>query len=273
MRIFNISYFYNNSNYLSNNRNYAIIAKNFEIIIYVFLIIAFILFFLFIKLFLSKENIKNHFLYLENKDNLEKEKKFLEKNNIKSYNKDNKTLRELTTFFQGKYNKEDFVKRRKMKNILDQLTKVEYIGKWYTKNEEEKKLLIGDSIEGFTKIKFSKATELTTREEALAILINNYEDKYINHWLHHTSFILDRNIYLKTDKTNNKLYFIGKWETKVEYGELFFTKISRRYPCGSNVTIIFPLKNLTIYTNLSNGESFVETIDTIDNSNFNISFN
>ena len=280
MRIHNISYFYSNPFYLNNNINYAVIAKKFEMIINILLILTFIWFFLFVKLVIIKENIKNPFLYLRGEKYLEKEKKcfnsnFIDKNILGKdiINNNNKTLRELTTFFQGKYTKEDFIKRRQLKNILNQLTKTEYIGKWFTKEEEEKKLLIGDSIEGFTKIKFSQATELTTREEAFAILINNYEDKYINHWLYHTSFILDRNIYLKTDKNNSKLYFIGKWETKVEYGELFFTKISRRYPCGSNVTITFPLKNITLYTNLSNGESFIETIDTIDNSNFNISFN
>ena len=79
-----------------------------------------------------------------------------------------------------------------MKNIIDKLTKTKYIGKWFTKEEEKKKLMIGDSIEGFTKLKFNRATELSTREEALAILISNYEDKYINHWLHHSSFILSK---------------------------------------------------------------------------------
>ena len=281
MRIYNISYFYNNPFYLNNNLNYTIIAQKLELIINFFLILTFAWFFIFIKLVLVKDNIKNPFLYLQNEDILEKNKQYynsyyidknkLENNIIKSNN--NKTFRELTTFFHGKYNKEDFIKRRQLKNILNQLIKTEYIGKWFTKDEEEKKLLIGDSIEGFTKIKFSEATEITTREEAFAILINNYEDKYINHWLHHKSFILDRNIFLKADRNNNKLYFFGKWETEIEYGELFFTKISRKYPCGSNVTIVFPLKNITLYTNVSNGESFIENIDTIDNSNFNISFN
>ena len=277
MRIYNVSYFLNSPINSINNCNN--IRKKLEIIINTLIIISFIWFFLLIKLTFIKENISNPFLYLENEHTISKDINFNSEHllyytfNNTFNNNNNQSLRTLTTFFQGQYNKKDFIKRKQRKNIIDKLTKTKYIGKWFTKEEEKKRLMIGDSIEGFTKIKFSRATEITTHEDSLAILINNYEDKYINHWIHHTSFILNKNLHINADKEKQLIYFKGQWETEFEYGELFFTKISRKIPCSSNLTIIFPLKNVTIFTKLSNGESFTETFDTIDNSNFNISFN
>ena len=276
MRLHNFSFYMSNQILLSNNLND--ISKKLEITINFFVLLSFLWFFLFIKLSLIKESTTNQFLYLQN-DNTDKKEYIFSLGNSDKYNnehqmKNNKyfKLRELTNFFQGKFSKEDFLKRKQMKYIIDTLINTKYIGKWFTKEEEQKKLLIGDSIEGLTKIKFSPATEITTQESALTMLINNYEDKYINHWLHHTSFIFDKNLVLTSDKMNNKLYINGRWETKLEYGEFFSTKYTRKYPCGSNLSIEFPLKNITILTKLSNGESFIETIDIIDNSNFNISF-
>ena len=278
MRIHNVLYYLNNPSItIVNNSNQ--LRKVLEIIINIIIVLSLILFFLFIKLSIIREKNNNSFLYLKKEEILEKKRIFNSKYELQKNNYDNnddkliKPIRKLTTYLQGNFNKQDFIKRKQMKNIIDKLTKTKYIGKWFTKEEEKKKLMIGDSIEGFTKLKFNRATELSTREEALAILISNYEDKYINHWLHHSSFILSKNLSFIIDKEKKLFYLIGKWETQIEYGELFFTKISRKYPCGSNLLISFPLKNITFLTNISNGESFIETIDTIDNSNFTISFN
>ena len=275
MRMYNASYFINNSIYSINNYNN--IRKKLELFINTLIIVSFIWFFLFINLTFIKENINNPFLYLENEHTIKKEINFNSKHLLNyKYNNNtniNQSLRTLTTFFQGEYNKKDFIRRKQIKNIIDKLIKTKYIGKWFTKEEEKKRLMIGDSFEGFTKIRFSRAKEITTSEDSLAILVNNYEDKYINHWIHHTSFILNKNLYIHADKEKKLIYFKGQWETEFEYGELFFTKISRRIPCYSNLTLIFPLKNVTIFTNVSNGESFTETFDTIDNSNFTINFN
>ena len=265
MRMLLVSYIINHRDYLANNIND--IKRKIELALNISLFITLILLFISFRLDLIEERISNPFLYSKNEVYL-RNLKYLD-----NYKFNNTPFRELTTYFQGSYSKEDFIKKKQMKNIINKLTNTKYIGKWFTKEEEEKKLLIGDSIEGLTRIKFSRATEMTTQEEALAILINNYEDKYINHWLFHTSFIINKNLSLKADKANNKFLVNGRWETKVEYGELLYTKITGKYPCGSNISISFPLKNLTFITNLSNGESFVESIDTIDNSNFFISFN
>ena len=273
MRIHSVSYFAINPGYSINISNST--KTKLEISINIIVIIFFVWLFLFIKLNLTNENINNPFLFLEDEELIKKESVLNSKYSMENLykNNNNKSLRKLTTFFQGKYSKEDFIKKKQLKNIIDKLTNTKYIGKWFTKKNETKKLMIGDSIEGFTKIKFKRAIEISNREDALAILVNNYEDKYINHWLQHTSFILNKNLNLTSDKENNLLYFNGKWETDVDYGELFITKISRRSPCSSNLQITFPLKNVKIITNISNGESFTETIDTIDNTNFSLYFN
>ena len=272
MRIHNLSFYIRNQILLSNN-NLNEISKKLELAINLFIILSFLWFFLFIKIALIKESITNPFLYLQ-KDDTEKKDYILSLDNSDNDKKKNLkyiSLRELTTFFHGKYSKEDFIKRKRIKYIVDKLTETKYIGKWFTKEEEEKKLLIGDSIEGLTKIKFTEAFEIRTKESVLALFINNYEDKYINHWFHHKSFIFDQNLSLNSDKENNKLYINGSWRTELEYGEIFSQKISRS-PCKSYLTMEFPLKNITFLTNLTNEESFKETIDIIDNSNFTINF-
>ena len=270
----NLSYFINHP--INSIAIFDSIRKNIEPLLNIIIFIFLICFFYFIKLNSIKESTNNNpMIYSEDEELIKEEKIYytdysLNNNSINKNNFYNKSLRKLTTFFHGKYSKEDFLKKKQMKNILDKLTKTRYIGKWFTKGDEKKKLLLGDSIEGLTKIKFRNAIEVKTREEALAIIIKNYEDKYINHWLEHSSFILRKNLNITSDKNKNLLNFSGKWETDLEYGELFYTKISRRYPCISDILISFPMNNFTLFTNTSNGESFTETLDTIDNSNFTI---
>jgi len=274
MRIHNVPYFIINPIYSSNNINN--IRKKIEIYINIMIFLSFIWFFFFIQITIIKGNIDNSFLYLQNEQEIKNDITFNNSKLLLDYElkeNNNQSLRELTTFFQGEYSKEDFIKRKQIKNIIDKLINTKYRGRWFTKDEEQKRLMIGDSIEGFTKLKFSKATEVPTREDALAIIIDNLEDKYINHWIHHTSFILNRNLLIKSDKKNKKITFIGKWETQFKYGELFLTKVTRITPCQAYISIDFPISNVTIFTNLSNGESFTETFDTIDNSNFSIRFN
>lgn len=274
MRIHNLSVFMNsnnNYNYLGRSNS---VSDKLELLANIIIILSFIWFFLFIKLSIQ-ENNNNSFDNSPNDAISEKETNLNSKYalNNNPNNTTNSTLRELTTFFVGKYDKQDFIRRKQIKNIVDKLTNTKYIGKWFTKDEELRKLRIGNSLEGFTEIKFNRAIEIATQQDAIAVLINNYEDKYINHWLHHTSFILSRNLYFRIDKKTNQCIFNGNFETEANYGELFFTKMSTRRPCNSNVTIVFPLTNITLFTNTSSGESFIETFETIDNSNFTISFN
>lgn len=274
MRIHNLSAFMNNNNnynYLGRSNS---VSDKLELLANIIIILSFIWFFLFIKLSIQ-ENNNNSFDNSPNDAISEKETNLNSKYalNNNPNNTTNSTLRELTTFFVGKYDKQDFIRRKQIKNIVDKLTNTKYIGKWFTKDEELRKLRIGNSLEGFTEIKFNRAIEIATQQDAIAVLINNYEDKYINHWLHHTSFILSRNLYFRIDKKTNQCIFNGNFETEANYGELFFTKMSTRRPCNSNVTIVFPLTNITLFTNTSSGESFIETFETIDNSNFTISFN
>ena len=209
MRIHNVPYFIINPIYSSNNINN--IRKKIEIYINIMIFLSFIWFFFFIQITIIKGNIDNSFLYLQNEQEIKNDITFNNSKLLLDYElkeNNNQSLRELTTFFQGEYSKEDFIKRKQIKNIIDKLINTKYRGRWFTKDEEQKRLMIGDSIEGFTKLKFSKATEVPTREDALAIIIDNLEDKYINHWIHHTSFILNRNRLIKSDKKNKKILLL-----------------------------------------------------------------
>ena len=105
MRIYRISFFLTNtvSNYNLNN-----LSTNFEISINILITLSLIWLFLFVNLDLIEENLNNPFLYLQKEENTKKNNIINQKYSFdyKDENNVNKSVRELTTFFQGKYNKD-----------------------------------------------------------------------------------------------------------------------------------------------------------------------
>ena len=254
MRVINNNNNFNNNFSLRNNiKTYLVIIIN--ILILVPLIFC-ILFF--------KQKYSNN--------NLETKKYKLKPSLINITNeiisRENK-FRNLDKVLHGYQDKKNTLNHIQILHILDKLTKKIYYGKWFTKSTEERHLIIGESISGLTKLKFGKAIQVFTKDDAFAIVIKNYEDNYINHWFHHTSFILNKNLDLISDKINKKFILKGVWETELQYGELFDTEITRK-PCSSNISLIFPLKTVEYSIHLIDDMNLTANFDSLDDKQFEI---
>lgn len=253
MRIINI----NNNNY--NNIQRIRIKTYLELFIHIIIIFPLLLFFYFLQR--SKNNSYNS-----------KSHSDIKISNTTYNNKLN--FRSLTKIFQGVYNKDLTLKKIQYEDIVNKLIKKKYYGKWYTNtSKNEKKLIIGEAISGLATIKFIKDYQIITKEDTLAISINNYENNYIDHWLNHSSYIISRYLQLIPDKLNNNFILKGKWQTELEYGELFQTKISRRIPCSTEFSFVFQKKNVSYAVKVLDGNNYTVNFETIDENNFEINLN
>ena len=111
MRMLLVSYIINHRDYLANNIND--IKRKIELALNISLFITLILLFISFRLDLIEERISNPFLYSKNEVYL-RNLKYLD-----NYKFNNTPFRELTTYFQGSYSKEDFIKKKQMKNIIN----------------------------------------------------------------------------------------------------------------------------------------------------------
>ena len=253
MRIVNIN---NNLNIINNNQRIST-KTLIDLIIHIIIIIPVLSLFYFLtkSKFNSFNALKHHSdILISNRTNT---------------NNTNLNHRYLTTVLQGEYNKAETPKKIQYQDIVNKLSKKIYYGKWFTNTTVNgKKLIIGEAFSGLTKLQFSKAYHTITKEDALAIIIDNYENNYINHWYHHSSYIFSKFLELIPDKVNNKFILKGRWETHLEYGEFFETKISQRYPCVSNFSFVFPMKNSSYSVKTSEEDNYIVNFNTIDESNF-----
>ena len=255
MRIVNIN---NNLNIINNNQRIST-KTLIDLIIHIIIIIPVLSLFY----FLTKSKF-NSFNALKHHSDI------LISNNTNT-NNTNLNYRYLTTVLQGEYNKAETPKKIQYQDIVNKLSKKIYYGKWFTNTTVNgKKLIIGEAFSGLTKLQFSKAYHTITKEDALAIIIDNYENNYINHWYHHSSYIFSKFLELIPDKVNNKFILKGRWETHLEYGEFFETKISQRYPCVSNFSFVFPMKNSSYSVKTSEEDNYIVNFNTIDESNFEV---
>ena len=249
MRIVNMNMNNNNNNINSRIK----IITFFELCINILILIPILLFFLYLKQKESKINLDNKEYKLD-----------FSPINMKEDEKNNLNFRNL--------NKKEIIRKIKHKHLLNTLTKNKFYGKWFSKPSEEKVLLIGESISGLAEVKFVNAIHLETKEDALCIVVSNYENNFINHWWNHISYIINRNLEMHNDPINDKFVIKGAWQTDLHYGELFHTKISKRYPCPTNFTFSFPKKNVT-YSVDSEGEIYNVSFQSIDNSLIDIELN
>ena len=253
MRIVNINH---NLNIINNNQRIHS-KKYLDLLIHIIIIIPILILFYFLSK--SKFNSSNVLKY--HSDILISNK--TDNNNL--------NYRYLTVVLQGEYNKEEISKKIQYQDLVNKLSKKVYYGKWFTNTTVNgKKLIIGEAFSGLTILQFSKAYHTITKEDALAIIINNYEDNYINHWYHSSSYIFSKYLELIPDKTNNIFILKGRWETHLEYGELFETKITQKYPCISNFSFVFPMKNSSYNVKTSDENNYTVNFNTIDESNFEV---
>ena len=246
MRIVNI----NNINNINLTRRQKLITF-FESFINILIIIPILCFYLYLKRKSSKLNITN-----------------------KNYKLDLSSINETNNNYNLSFrnlNSKQIINHIKYKHLIDTLTSKIYYGKWFTKSTENRTLVIGESISGLSEARLERVININTKEDSLAFIVSNYENDYINHWLRHSSFIINKNLRIFDDFINNKFIMKGLWETQLKYGELLDPKIIR-YPCYTNFTFSFPKKNVT-YLVKTNEEIFNFSFSSIDNSFFEVELN
>ena len=248
MRIVNMN---NNNNNINLTPRQKLITF-FESFVNILIIIPILYFYIYLKQKSSKLNIDNINYKFD-----------LSSLNITN-NKDNLAFRNLKS--------EQIINHIKYKHLIDSLTSNIYYGKWFTKSTENRTLIIGESISGLSKAEFQKTIHIRTKEDSLGFSVSNYDDNYINHWLHHYSNIYIKNLRIYDDFINNKLIMKGNWETQLNYAEMFAIKISRNYTCNTNLTFIFPIKNVTYWVK-TNEEIFNFSFSTIDKRFFEVELN
>ena len=246
------------------------IAKAFNILVF----ISFTYYFLLRKYYSIKNN--QNINALKNIENpytsfiFQKYTYSLNLSEIHKISENIKNTRYLLTLFYGSYNKQDYLKRKQVQNIIKKLISSKYTAKWYS---TKKNFKIGDSPYGKARIQLAKAIEFFTKEESMALMMTNYEDKYINNWIHHTSFSIIKNLNFFLNKEEQKFIISGKWDTAFQIGSYFKSKLPKQYTCNSTIELNIPIINKTFLTTMSNGYSFIENITSIDNTKFNIIFN
>ena len=144
--------------------------------------------------------------------------------------------------------------------------------KFYYTNSTQKKFKIGSYKNGNVNFNFKMALEMTTKQEALALTMKNFEGRYIDNWIEHVSYAKMNEISRTIDK-NNKLYILkGEFVTSMIKGKLLKNKKKnyKKIECTTLAEIEFPLTYITLQTTLYNNSILIKNISTIDPSNFNM---
>ena len=242
-----------NSNQIQNNQ------KRIKYIIFLFLLftisIPLYLYYSFTKKISSSSiNIISEYIILKN------ENKYRGENNIKiDLNlKDNITFRDYNLKIKSKNsnfksfltpmnflikNEEPNLQGKQNQDILMYLINNQFSGLWESLNSVQNKsnYAVGKSNKGFTTIKFSQALEKKSKLDSIALIIQNNEDEYIDHWMKLTSFSNFQNLKKTINITQKTLELSGKFETIIEKGEFLEIKEKETNSCNSIINITFPL--------------------------------
>ena len=169
------------------------------------------------------------------------------------------------------YTKEDFIRDYQKKSVfLAKISRI-YEGTWETiptNKKSKENFKVGNSKKGKALLKFDRAIETTTNEEALAVIFKLYENDYIDNWFIAKNFAKIKNlVFTVVNKTNINDTFIinSNFISNYEIGQIFSTKKSPDINCNTNINISFPTKYYLLFLSLSNGTKFVSNITSINN--------
>ena len=283
-----------NSVLLPQNRNVANICQikfRYIFILFLFFIISSPIYLYFLinkKNSLSSFKIKNQtkdFIILKN-DDKNKNKNDIKMSNLtdniipKNINR-NKTKNSyfksfLSPIFFIESKESSYSSENQNQYILMNLINNQYSGIWesYNSGQKNSKYAIGKSNKGNTIIKFEKALESKSRLDSIALVMQNNEEEYVDHWIKFTSFANFQNLNKNINVTQKTFQLSGNFKTTMEIGEFLESKSEENIYCDSIINITFPLifnekeKNLIedftkIASNISsiNTESFTLIID------------
>ena len=198
---------------------------------------------------------------------------FSDNNSKNQYTETSKIKNRNLAYLNYPHTKEDFLRDYQKKTIFAGMISKLYEGTWETISFDEKSnknFKVGSSKKGKALLKFDRAIETTTNEEALAVIFKLYENDYIDNWFIAKNFAKTKNIVFSLgNKTNINDSFIinsnNNFISNYEIGEIFSTKKSPNIYCNTNINISFPTKYFLIFLSLSNGTKLVSNVSTINN--------
>ena len=177
-------------------------------------------------------------------------------NDFKNEYSDNSKIKNRNlAYLNYPYTKEDFIRDYQKKSVFLAMISRIYEGTWETipNNKKSKEnFKVGNSKKGKALLKFDRAIETNTNEEALAVIFKLFEDEYIDNWFIAKNFAKTKNIVFSLgNKTNINDSFIinsnNNFISNYEIGEIFSTKKSPNIYCNTNINISFSTKYFLIF--------------------------
>jgi hypothetical protein len=196
---------------------------------------------------------------------------FSDNNSKNQYTETSKIKNRNLAYLNYPHTKEDFLRDYQKKTIFAGMISKLYEGTWETISFDEKSnknFKVGSSKKGKALLKFERAIETNTNEEALAVIFKLYENDYIDNWFIAKNFAKTKNLVFSViNKTNINDTFIinSNFISNYEIGQIFSTKKSPDINCNTNINISFPTKYYLLFLSLSNGTKFVSNITSINN--------
>ena len=194
--------------------------------------------------------------------------------------------KQLKSFASPKFyqiTREQYLYEKQKQSIISNLMAHHYSGKWYSLNENVDNLnsmknknlyLVGNSNDGDSIFEFSKAFEMRTKKESIALTMKNKEGTFIDHWMKTTSYSVYQNLNLKINIIDETFQINGKFLTNFEKGEIFQTKYKKEDLCSTIINMTFPLIFEEIYVTLLSGETvYLGNIATLNPENFTLFMN
>ena len=191
------------------------------------------------------------------------------------------------SFFNYPYTKEDFIRDYQRKTIFSNIIPKYYEGTWetlpsknikknkYSKYNNNNNFKVGKSNNGKAILRFDRAIDTSTHEEALAILFKLYENNYIDNWFVGKNFAKIKNIYfyvMNKTKENDTLIIKSQYLSSYEKGQIYSTTESPNINCNTDINIIFPSQNFVLFLSLNNGSKFISNITSINNKTCELEF-
>ena len=202
----------------------------------------------------------------------------------------------LRDFLSGKQiilTKEAFFLEKEKQIFLNRLLQNSFSGTWeyfpYIPSEEDKEkgknisktklyyiyssknnFTIGKESNGSVIFNFKRAIEMTTKQEAIALSMQNLEGKYIDNWIQHISYSRFNELNRTINKNNKKYMVKGEFTTSMIKGKLLNNKKkhNKKYECSTLAEMEFPLSQITLTSTLLNKTIIIKNLSTIDPTNF-----
>ena len=122
-------------------------------------------------------------------------------------------------------------------------------------NSSKKKFKIGSCQNGSVNFNFKKAIEMNTKQEALALTMQNFEGNFIDNWIQHISYVKMSDLKRIIDEKNELFIVKGEFATSMIKGKLFNNnkkkKNYKQIQCSTLGEIYFPLEQVTFQKTLN----------------------